>query len=89
MQPHPSVTAPASLFALARCRYPPVMGKDDLPCRCRVWENSLYRFKAALRAARAADSAARPSLPLPLPLRPANTGRSAGAKGRNPRAESP
>src|SRR5438552_3958146 len=41
-------------------------GVPHLPC-----ENFLYGFKAARRAARAADSAARPPLPLTLPLRPA------------------
>ena len=46
-------------------------------------ENFLYGFKAARRAARAADSAPRPSLPLALPLRPGQR-RSAGAKGRVP-----
>jgi len=45
-----------------------------LPC-----ENLLYGFKAARRAARAADSAPVPSLTLPLPLRPGRR-RSAGAK---------
>ena len=47
------------------------MGKDDPPCRCRfrcrVWENSLYYFKAARRAARAADTAGTVRLPLTLP----------------------
>src|SRR5262249_3290180 len=50
--------------------------------RCRslstaTCENFLYYFKAAPRAARAADTAARPPLPLTLPLRPAHAGRLA------------
>jgi len=43
-------------------------------------ENFLYGFKAARRAARAADTARTPTLPLRRRQR-----RSAGAKGRNPR----
>ena len=46
----------------------------DTPCK-----NFLYGFKAARRAARAADSARSPSLPLTLPLRRRRR-RSAGAK---------
>ncbi len=43
---------------------------------CRAWvscENFLYVFKAARRAARAADTAARPALTLALPCRTAPT----------------
>jgi hypothetical protein len=47
----------------------------------RSCENFLYRFKAARRAARAADRARSPSLPLALSLRRRQR-RSAGAKGR-------
>jgi hypothetical protein len=46
-------------------------------------ENFLYGFKAARWAAHAADTAARPPLPLTLPLRPARR-RSAGAKREHP-----
>jgi hypothetical protein len=42
-------------------------------------ENFLYGFKAARRAARAADSVRSPTLPLPLPLRRRQR-RSPGAK---------
>ena len=49
-----------------------------MPC-----ENFLYGFKAARRAARAANSARTPSLPLALPLRRRQR-RSAGAKSRKP-----
>ena len=45
-------------------------------------ENFLYGFKAARRAARAADTARSPSLPLALPLRRRQR-RSTGAKIRN------
>jgi hypothetical protein len=50
---------------------------------CR--EKFLYGFKAARRAARTADSARTPALPLALPLRRRQR-RSAGAKITKPRA---
>ena len=52
-------------------------------CRDKPCENFLYGFKAARRAARAADSARSPSLPLALPLRRRQR-RSAGTKSIKP-----
>jgi len=52
-----------------------------LACPCPLCENFLYGFQGGPPAARAADSARSPSLPLALPLR---RRRSAGAKSMKP-----
>ena len=63
----------------------PVPPGPDLSVRrsaAPLCENFLYGFKAARRAARAANTARTPPLPLALPLRRRQR-RSAGAKARN------
>ena len=89
----PAATVPAARRPEAGLATSSASAWPSSPSCCPAWaagllglcENFLYGFKAARRAARAANSARSPSLPLALPLRRRQR-RSAGAKSTRLRA---